>query len=1320
MAYANKRVLSAAVAAILLSGCGGDSGSSSSTGNDSGGSGGNGSDGGTTPTVGVHTITGSIVGGVTNLSIDDALNSLSTHSQDGVTFEIGKYSDGATYSLNVDSPVGKKCIADAPTGVINSDLNVVVTCNDHTYTPQSLVVTSTFDRDGVAYIQVEPSGAISAQSEQTQYNVMGRAKNTDGAFQLLGSATLNSFNQLVIDSLPSNAELEIYVVPDGVEEPEPELVSLVTNPPTEFYPGVIPSYMSDFQDLFLIESYYDDKNVLKVKFTPKNLDSMPDDWHQALESELAGTYLHGNVDDAIAEVFQLTGVSPQAQTRSLGQAQFLGSIKEVVFEAIERTFVEIRELADLDFSFRLKSHDGDGKAASISPYSSNLTCDFENVDNPYESVTNFKLPMVPTIPKKESSYDIYVEGKLKIRDGEYLPNDMYIHTEGYYASQLTYGMKTARIYDGAPIAASCYPVVVRFPIPMPYFPTAKVGNFIVQTGAELVFGKIEARGEYSITREFRYPFKTTIGVKDGDAQLSGGLGTFSNEIVASKSTLVGKAAIESGIVANVGIELSPGLTASVGKGTEFTLATTGLKFGAKIAGEVEAIQHVLVNNQALYSMEKIELGSGPVAEVELKLPPLPTYKPKKLDWAKPYFKPWKDWALPSYTAKTNQADLGAIVVGDTINIGLDLSTAGSDTSKIDFQNIQWNAVPAGSFEFSEFGPQRLRTTATPVENDAEIRQIVVTMSHKEGYEFLNKSILMNLNVTSKSCPDEEQFLKEVNRTKTDNNRVHIRPADASDPTQIGSCTIKLYETAGDNEWLETEAFYESGFLVNRDSYYQSGVIKQSDTFEIISLSTGAKVANPTRAMEQSEDEQTFTIFNYRNVLNADGSKAIRLQEGVQINQRGGLYTESNIGNIKIPGTDNYQQLLVGTQKNIYDVGQESESQRIKEYGLSGLVCDDGATVEKLLSESFSKTDGTNTTLFTYEQFNCPSARYAGVVNYLSEKTSQFAYSDPNETSIRIERYLPIFDTLPSVEVSQFNGQLSYLSEEIRTDYVGSTVSRFDYERYKLLTLPVGSPYTSRSFYGFDHLLEYDGEMYLSHTELNKYSTHEDDGVIDRIYESWFDVADFEGASVIVKTHQIYEDNEAESYYLTTLGKYEREVTEYSGDVMVDDRGEHHFEQAIKKFQYVDEQHQFDNDNVELDGETWRFVRMLFDYDASFHYIDHGQYGTYTALGSNELCESGTYQNDVREGYYFKDAGCKSTNRFNDDHWITANYSNDQYHGEYSAGHRDGSSKIKGTYINGKMHGWWSNYQYGNLTSKTKYENGKRIDSCYVGSESDPC
>ena len=328
MIYVNSLRLSIIMTAILMSGCGGDSGGSSSngsnSGSDSGGSDSGGSDGGTTPIVGVHTITGTIVEGVTNLAIDDSLNELSTHSLDGSSFEIGKYGDGATYSLSVDNPVGKKCVVDAPTGVINSDLNVVVTCNDDTYTPVSLVVTSTFDRDGVSYIQLEQSGSIAAQSQAAVYNLMGRAKNSNDDFQLLGSGTLNSANQLVIDSLSSDSELEIYVVPDGVEETEPELVSLVTNPPTEFYPGVVPSYMSDFQDLFLIESYYDDKNVLKVKFIPKDLDSMPDDWHQSLQSALAGTYLHGNVDDAIAEVFQLTGVTPQTQTRTLGKRQLLG------------------------------------------------------------------------------------------------------------------------------------------------------------------------------------------------------------------------------------------------------------------------------------------------------------------------------------------------------------------------------------------------------------------------------------------------------------------------------------------------------------------------------------------------------------------------------------------------------------------------------------------------------------------------------------------------------------------------------------------------------------------------------------------------------------------------------------------------------------------------------------------------------------------------------------------------------------------------------------------------------------------------------------
>ena len=969
MGYANKLPLSIALTAILLSGCGGDSGSSSSPISDGGGNGtdggGNGTDGGgTIPTVGVHTITGSIVGGVANLAIDDSLNSLSTHSLNGTSFEIGKYADGISYNLSVDNPIGKKCIVDNPTGVIDSDLNVVVTCNDDNHTPQSLTVTSTFDRDGVSYIQLEPSGSIAAQSQAVVYNVMGRAKNSNDDFQLLGSGTLNSSNQLVIDSLPSNSEFEIYVVPDGVEETEPEIVSLVTNTPTDFYPGVMPSYMSDFQDLFLIESYYDERNVLKVKFTPKDLNSMPDDWHQSLETQLLGTYLHGNLDSAIAEVYELTATSSQAQpqVQQNGQAAFLGSMKEIVFEAVERSFVEIRELADIDFSFRLKSSDQSGKASSISPFKSGLNCEFTPVDDPYRKLPFFQLPVVPSVPKIEPSYDIYVEGKVKIRDGEYLPNDMFLHMEGYLATQLTYGMKAAALYDGYPVAASCYPIIVRYPIPMPYFPAAKVGNFYVQTGAELVFGKVQLRGEYSITREFRYPFKSTIGVKNGEPTLSGRLGTFQNEIIGSQAMLDGKAELESGIVSNIGLELSPGLTVSKGEGLEVTLISTGLKFGGKIAGSFESKLHILVNGQPLYSMEKLELGSGPVAEVEAKFPPFPTIEPPKKDWAKPYFKPWVDWALPNYSPKTNQADLGAIEVGDNIDITLELGSSGSDPTKVDFPNIQWKSIPEGTIEFSDFGPNRLKARAIPLEDDTPLRQIVVTMSHIEGYTHLDKSIVMNLNVTSNACPTEPQFLKDIQRTKTDNNRVHIRPADASDPTQIGNCTVKFYESNSEGEWLETEAVYESGLLVNRISHYQSGIVSQLDSFEIIQLSSGTKGAYPTRTMTQSEDELTLHDFNFRNVMNSDGSKVYNLQDGTQISLSNGHYFESNLANFPIPDSDNYKQLRVGSQKRVSKTGTEIVFEDSYEYGLTGLVCDDGSRVEKL--DRYTSTEGSD---FEYQE-----------------------------------------------------------------------------------------------------------------------------------------------------------------------------------------------------------------------------------------------------------------------------------------------------------------------------------------------------------------
>ena len=1001
---------------------------------------------------------------------------------------------------------------------------------------------------------------------------------------------------------------------------------------------------------------------------------------------------------------------------TLGQAQFLGSIKEVVFEAIERTFVEIRELADLDFSFRLKSDRGDGKAASISPYSSRLSCDYTNVDNPYEPVTNFKLPMVPTIPTLNSSYDIYVEGKLKIRDGEYLPNDMYLHTEGYYASQLTYGMKVVQIYDGIKVAASCYPVAVRLPIPMPYFPTAKIGNFFVETGAELVFGKIEARGEYSITREFRYPFKTTIGVKDGDAQVSGSLGSFSNEIIGSKSTVVGKAGIESGIVANIGLELSPGLTSSVGEGTEFTLATTGLKFGAKIAGEMEAIEHVLVNQQALYSMEKIELGSGPVAEVEFKLPPLPTFEPKKKDWAKPYFKPWKDWALPSYTATTNQADLGAIQAGDNIDIILELGSSGSDPSKVDYPNIQWRAVPEGTVEFSEFGQNRLKARAIPLENDAQMRQIVVTMSHIEGYKHLDKSIVMSLNVTSKACPSEEQFLNKIGRTKSDNNRVHIRPADASDPTQIGECTVKFYESNSQGEWLETEAAYESGLLVNRHSQYQSGVVSQSDSFEIIQLSSGAKSSYRTRTLEQSEDELTLNISNFKNTLNSEGTKVFDRLEGLQIAQYGEKYTEYTLANFRIPDSDNYQQLRVGTYKNIYKMGTENESQYIYEYDLAGLVCDDGSTVEKL--DSYTFTHGTGTTTEMYKQFNCPNANYADIVNYLSESREQSDYFNSLGSTDRTTIYLPVFETLPYLEDVQFDGALTYVSEVFRTDYNDNILSRLDYERVQLLRLPAGSDYESRPFYGPHRVLEYGDDLFLAYTEISNYSIHDDEGNLESIYETWFEAKEHQGTNVIVKSHDIREVNTPESYYLTTLGKYLRYVTEYSGGVEKDDREIYHYENGIEKKQYVSLEHEFHFDKAILDGETWSFESIRFDKDASFNYLNHGPYGTYSSLGSQELCQSGTHENGLREGAYFRKPGCYATASNDDDVTEDSNYSNGKLHGTYSR--RFGDYLSRGSYNEGLVHGWWRYYTKGNLIRKTRYDNGKEIDSCFVGSSKSPC
>lgn len=1286
---------------IILAGCGGDGGSS-------------GSDNGNEAAVGAHTITGTIVGGDVNLAIEDTLNSLSTHSADGRSFEIGKYADGASFSLSVDDPIGKSCDIDTPTGIINDDLDVAVICNTDNYTPLSLTVTSSFDRDGVAYIQVEPASTISAQSQLTIYNVMGRQRHTDDDFQILGSGTLNSSNQLVISGLPSNSDYEIFVVEDGVDEPNPELSSLVTNTPTEFYPGITPSYMSDFQDLFFIESYYDEKNTLKVKFTPRNLSSMPNDWHESLESELLGTYLHGNVDNAIAEVFQLTATTTAAQSQRLGQAQFVGSIKEMVFEAIEHTFVEIRELADLDFSFRLKSSDV-GKAASISPFKGGLNCEFTPADNPYQKLPQFKPPAVPLVPQIDPLYDIYVEGKLKIRDGEYLPNDMYLHMEGYLATQVTYGIKAAGLYDGYPVAAGCFPVVFRKAIPMPYFPAAKVGNFYVQSGAELVFGKVEFRGEYSITREFRYPFKTTIGVKDGDPTLSGRLGSFKNEIIGSQAQLDGKAEIESGIVTNVGLELSPGLIVSAGKGAEVTLITTGLKFGGKIAGSFESKLHVLVNDQPLYSMEKIEIGSGPVAEIEAKYPPFPTIKPHKKDWAEPYFKPWVDWSLPSFSPETNQADLGAIQVGDNIDISLLLGSSGSDPSKVDYENIQWRAIPEGTIEFSEFGANRLMARAIPIEDEAVLRQIVVTMSHIDGYEHLDKSIVMNLSVTSKACPSEEQFLAEIGRTKTENNRVHIRPADASDPTQIGECTVKLYESNSQGEWLETEASYEEGLLVNRHSQYQSGIASQSDTFEIIQLSSGSKSAYPTKTLKQSEDKQTLEVSNFRNAINSESTKVFNLQEGIQILLRDGVYNESNLGNFRTPDSDGYQQVRVGTQKQISDMGTEHEYRSIHEFGLNGLVCDDGSTVEKL--DSHTITNGAATTTMLYKQYNCPNAEYKHIVNYLSEQRQHLYFRD-NESNEKTTKYLPVFETLSSLENIHFLGTSSYVSEELSTYFVGTAVSKHNYERHQLLKIPAGSEYESRPFYGFKHIIEKGEDLFLTYPEVSKYSLHDDAGNIEIIQEEWFEVKEHEGKHVIVKSHDIRENNSPESNFLIPFGKYQREVTEYSGNVDMDDRGTYHYIDGLQRKQYVGLEHEFEFDKAILDGATWSFYSILFDKDASFNYVGHGPYGAYSTLGSQDLCQSGTYENGLREGAYFQKPGCFANVTNDGDATVQSNFKNDKLHGDYYR--RDGDNSVKGSYNEGQRHGWWRYYYKGNLTSKTLFDNGRDIDFCNVGSESKPC
>jgi len=1315
MNYIKKLHLSVAISAIMLSGCGGDSGGSSpNSGTDSDN---DGNDGGSTPVAGIHTITGTIIGGVSNLAIEDTVNALSTHAVDGTSFELGKFGDGVTYSLSVDDPIGKKCVVDTPTGVINSDLNVVVTCNDDTYTPKSITVTSTFDRDGIAYIQLEQSDTVAAQSGIDTYNVMGRTKSSDDDFQLLGSGTLNSSNQLVIESLPSDTEMEIYVVPNGVNESQPELVSLVTNPPSQFYPGVVPTYMSDFQDLYLIESYYDDRNVLKVKFTPKNLNSMPDDWHVALESELLGTYLHGNIDSALAEVYQLTNASPQSNVqRSSGQGAFLGSVKEFVFEAVERTFVEIREFADLDFSFRLKSNDQVGKGASVSPFKSGLNCEFNPVEDPYQKIPSFKPPVIPTVPQVDPFYDIYVEGKLKIRDGEYLPNDMYLHMEGHLATQLTYGMKAAALYDGYPVAASCYPVIFRYPIPMPYFPAAKVGNFFIQTGAELVFGKVQLRGEYSITREFRYPFKTTIGVKDGEPALTGRLGSFHNEIIGSQARLEGKAEIESGIVSNFGLELSPGLTISKGQGLEATLISTGLKFGGKIAGTLESNLHVLINEQPLYSMDKLEIGSGPVAEIETKFPPFPAIKPLKKDWAQPHFKPWKDWALPSYSPQTNQPDLGAIQAGDNIDISLLLGSSGSDPSKVDYANIQWKSVPENTIGFSEFGPNRLKVKAIPIEHDAEMRQIVVTMSHIDGYEYLDKSIVMTLNVTSKACPSEDKFLNEIGRTKTDQNRVHIRPADATDPTQIGNCTVKLFESNSEGEWVETEATYKSGFLVNRTSKYQSGVISQLDTFEVIELASGAKNRYPTRLMTQSEDEKKLTILNYRNVLNSDRTQVFNLNEGPQINLSNGHYSESNLGNFLIPGTDNYQQISVGTQTNIWSIGTEEESQHIFEYGLTGLVCDDGSTVEKLDSHTFKQ--GTSTTIKLYKHYNCPNANYARHVSYLSEERRQFDYSHNTSSSIRTSKYQPIFDSLPYLETVNFNGSLSYVSETYREDFEGSIVSRYDYERYNLLKIPVTSSYATRPFHGFDRVMEFEDELYLHYTELTKYSIHDDDGNLESINEEWYEPAVHNGINVVVQTHDMTEYNTPEDSYLTILGRYPRNVTHYSGGIAKDEHDVYYYKDALYRKQYVESAHEFEFDSMVLDGETWSFSTLSFDPDVSFHYVRNGTYGTYETLGTQDLCERGNYSNTQKEGAYFRNAGCFSTVQSIDDVTEQSNYRSGLLHGDYSR--RKGDYLSKGTYNSGEEHGWWRYYFKGNLTHKLRFDNGKRIDSCQVGNESNPC
>ncbi|WP_318493429.1 toxin-antitoxin system YwqK family antitoxin [Photobacterium leiognathi] len=1275
---------------VLLSACGGGSGEDGGGGKDK-----------KKPEVG-YVVTGTVSGTEAFLLVKDTLNQLQTYSDDGKEFELGPYSDGVRYQLEVDDPVGKVCSLDPSSGVITGSTTVAIVCVDNPVDSSSIELVSGFSRDGTVILEVSPDSLPSRHISGAPYSVMGRLQGTDDDFQLLGAGVIDYEYQISIENFPVG-DFEVYVTEAGGADDTPQTLDVSNSHSTVFMSGVVPTYMSDYVDQFIIESV--DKNgELFVKFTPRSQSKLPVNWHAQLEKQLLGTYLHGNIQAASAEVYQLTSVGASASSYSYAANNV---IDELVFKAVEWAYAGIREFADQEFTYRFISINGDSTVSSyaLPTAAAGLfkkgACKLEGGDS------HSALPIKPSITGYNYAYDVIVKGKIKIQDGQYLPSDMYLQLNGEYTALVDWSIQAQADLSGGGISVNCTPIDITYPIRIPKFPVAKIGDVHLQAAGDFELQKAKLDGLFTATTQYSYPIDAIIGLKDGAMAVDGELGSLEKKIVGNKFEVSGYADMRNAIYGKFGFDLSPGVP-----GAEKLLIESNLKLGGYIAGEIEAKGFGLLNSQKIFSMEGLSVGHGVIAELSASFPAFDDIEPVVKDFKPNGFVPWVEALFPKFES----VDLGQVYIEEPITLKLELTEPDSD-QQVDNSKIEWRSVPEGSVVFPEYDADRLGVVAVALDNEEPLRQVVVTLPHLLDNEVLEKKVVIDFNVMKRVCPTDEVFLKAIGRAKADNNKIDV---DLGSGVSSG-CTMSYIEMDNEGEWVETSASFDDGALEKLERFYRSGVLSEKVEYETLVLASGVRKTVESSTYRQSEDKLETSLVSQGNVLSLDSTKVISFPEGEHSKRYHDLHEAMFYRGVQRKGTDVYDSILVGEHKTITQKGSEDQTDLTKVYSEDGIRCDDGSTVANLLSFTFlSKYEEE---VADYGRFStCSSIQSGRYVNYPQKVVREWTSKlDQDKSYKRVEYFKPILPEVPFSDRGLPLGNNYYRSEYEHVAFDAGIITDAWYRTYKLEVIPEAD---SAQMYGalpFNKLFTVNDSEYLTYGDFEKQIQYLRDGTY-RLYENEYTAAGKDGYHYVFLTSEILDTSEPSTGLMpTVVGKYKRLVKKYYGEVLKSHEGisAAGLEFRVDSEKYINEQPQYNHTKTKSDGVVLKFKNYVSRPGMSNHYYPHGAFGVYASLGSTYLCESGRYVSGSREGSYKIDIGCEGYgNYYLTDSTTRINYRNDLRHGSYSRFKDDGGEE--GGYKNGLEDGWWRYYREGVLSSKKKYEAGVVVESCEVGSEDNPC